>query len=123
MLFLAIRFLVEVLGLIGLGYWGVTAPVDTPWRIGLGIGAPLVLAIVWALVVAPNADNPLPLRARELIGTALLVLVAGMLVPAGQPGWGIALAAVVIVDQALILVAGAPGGAATIGATATKGSN
>lgn len=122
MLLLAVRFLAEILGLLGLGYWGATASVGTPWRVVLGIAAPLALAIVWALVVAPKADNPLSLRTRELIGTALLVLVAGMLALAGQPGWGIAFAAVVIADQALVLVLDVPGTVGTIGSTAMKGN-
>ena len=123
MLLLGIRFLVEILGLLALGYWGVMASSDTPWRIALAIGAPLALALAWALVVAPNADNRLPPRARELIGTGLLVLAAGALALAGQPGWAITLAVVVLVDQILILVLDVRGLAGAAGATASNGSH
>jgi hypothetical protein len=107
MLLLAIRFLVELAGVAALAFVGATAPSDPVLRVVLGISAPLALVVIWALAVAPKADNPLPLRARELIGTGLLVLVAAALVVTGQPGWGIALAGVVLVDQALILATGA----------------
>jgi hypothetical protein len=120
---LAIRFIVELLGLAGLAYWGAAASTDPVARIALSIGAPLVLAVVWALIVAPKADNPLSLRARGLIGTAVLVLVAGALAAAGQPEWGIAFAVVVVVDQSLILVLGFDDAARTMAAMAHLGSN
>ena len=121
MLLLAIRFLVELLGLAGLAYWGATTPAETVPRIALGIGAPLALAVLWGLVMAPKARNPLPLRVRGLLGTALLVLVAGAVAAAGQPGWGIAFAVVVVVDQALILALGLDDFATTMGAVLPEG--
>jgi hypothetical protein len=121
MLLLAIRFAVEVLGVIGLGYLGATVPAGFAPRLALGIGAPLALLAVWSLVVAPKARNPIPVRARELIGTALLVAVALALALAGQPGWGAGLAAIATADQILILAFDADGLAATLGANAPQG--
>ena len=123
MLLLAIRFIVELLGLAGLAYWGAVPPTETVPRVVLGIGAPLVLAVVWAIVVAPKARNPLSVRVRGLIGTALLVLVAAMIAAAGQPGWGSTFAVVVVVDQALILALGLDDMASTIGAMTPKETN
>ncbi len=100
---LAIRFLVELWGVIALGYVGANTGTDPGWRLVLGLGAPALLLVVWALLVAPKARNPVPHRLREVIGTALLVFVAAALAGAGQPGWGTALAALTIVDQILIL--------------------
>lgn len=121
MLLLAIRFLVEILGVVALGYVGATVPAATAWRLIVGIGAPAALIVVWALVVAPKADNPLPPRARELLGTGLLLLVAGALAAAGQPEWGIVFAAVVAADQALLLALNAGGIAAAIAPAAPEG--
>ncbi len=106
MLILAIRFLAELAGVAALGFVGATVPGETPLRVALGIGAPLALIVVWAIIVAPNARNRLPLRVRSLIGTALLVAVGGLLTIAGQPAWGIALVAVVLVDEALSIALG-----------------
>lgn len=103
MLLLATRFLAELAGVVALGYWGF-ASFAMPWRVVAGLGAPVHLVVAWALVVAPNADNPFPGRVRELIGTALLVGTGVALAAAGQPLAGLVLAAVVILDQALLIV-------------------
>jgi hypothetical protein len=44
MVVLAIRFLAELSGLAALGCLGATPPQEPPWRIALGLGAPLLLA-------------------------------------------------------------------------------
>jgi hypothetical protein len=106
---MATRFLAEVAGVAALAFVGATAPAETAGRIVLGIGAPVALVVLWALVVAPKAANPLPPLARELIGTALLVLVAGILGASGQPEWGIALAIAVLAGQWLVIVLGHSG--------------
>ena len=103
MLILAIRLAAELVGLVALGYWGASTQTELPARIGLWLVAPAALAIVWAIVVAPTARNRLPLAARGLIGTGLLLIAAGALVLAGQPWWAMAFAGVVVVDEALIL--------------------
>jgi len=122
MLLLAIRFLLELVGLGALAFVGATVPSETALRVVFGIGAPLGLAVVWALVAAPKADNPLPLRTRSLLGSALLVGVGLTLALAGQPAWGIGFAIAVIADQALIVLLGLDESTATIEALATKGS-
>jgi len=121
MLLLAVRFLVELLGLGALALVGATAPSNAVWRVVLGVGAPLAFAVVWGLVAAPKAKNNLPLRARSLIGTLLLLGVAALIAMAVQPGWGIVFAAVVVVDQALILVFNLDD-APTLSATAPGGN-
>jgi hypothetical protein len=103
MVLLATRLIVELLGVAALGFWGAHASVDAPLRIALAIGSPVALVVLWAVVVAPKAHNPIPLRARGLIGTGLLVLVAVALASAGQPGWAVVFAGVVVADEALIL--------------------
>ena len=122
MLLLAIRFLLELVGLGAFAFVGATVPSEPVLRVVFGIGTPLALAVVWALVAAPKADNPLPLRARSLLGSALLVGVGLTLVLAGQPAWGIGFAIAVVVDQALIVLLGLDESATTIEALATKGS-
>lgn len=118
---LAIRFLAELLGLVALGYWGATLPLTVPWRVAIAIGAPLALALVWALAIAPNADSPLPPRARELVGTGLLLVVGGLLAASGQTGLAMAYAGLVVVDQALLLALDVGGaGPASAGASSQR---
>jgi hypothetical protein len=101
---IGLRFVVELLGVAALGYSGFATLDGMPWRLVAGIGAPALLIAVWALVVAPNADNALQPRARELIGTGLLLVAAAALARAGQPAPAAALAATVLVNQVLLIV-------------------
>ena len=44
---LALRFLLELCALGALGYWGFKTGSTTSSKIGLGLGVPLVAAVVW----------------------------------------------------------------------------
>ena len=101
---LALRFLLELAGLAALAYWGWQAADSLPLRLVYAVLAPLALAVVWALVVAPGADNPIPQQTRMLIGTLLLLVAAGALAAAGVPALAGALAVLVVVNQALLMI-------------------
>jgi hypothetical protein len=51
---LALRFLLELCALAALAYWGFQLGKGLIAKIGLGIGAPLLAAVVWATLVAPQ---------------------------------------------------------------------
>lgn len=121
MLLLAIRFLVEIAGVLGIAFVGATVPSEMIFRVVFGIGLPVALIVVWAMVVAPKADNDLPQRLRQVIGSLLLVGVGIALALAGQPGWGMALAAITLADHGLIALLGLEDPSATLGAMASEG--
>lgn len=101
----ALRFLLELAGIAGAAYWGWHTGTGA-LRILLAIVAPLVLIAVWALVVAPKADNPLDPTTRQLVGSALLLAVAAGAWSTGL-GWPAAVfAGLVIVNQVLMLLLG-----------------
>ena len=95
---LALRFIVEVMAVGAVGYWGFNNSGLRFGRIALGIGASLALIVVWALLVAPHGANPLSQPQRDVIGTALLVLAAGALAETGHPTAAVAFGVVVIVN-------------------------
>ena len=70
---LALRFLLELCALGALGYWGFKTGSATLAKIGLGIGTPLVAAVVWAIFVSPQASVQLP----RILVLLLQVLVFG----------------------------------------------
>ena len=70
---LALRFLLELCALGALGYWGFKTGNTTIAKIALGVGAPLVAAVVWAVFVSPQASVQLP----GLVILVLQVLVFG----------------------------------------------
>lgn len=64
---LAVRFLLELCVLATVGYWGFKTGSGWFLKILLGIGAPLLIAIIWGTFGAPKA-------AYHLQGFPLLVL-------------------------------------------------
>lgn len=56
---LAIRFLLELCALATLGYWGFHTGQGFLLRLGLGLGSPLALAVLWGMFGSPNAAYPL----------------------------------------------------------------
>jgi hypothetical protein len=104
---LVLRFIVEVLGIAALAYAGFHIPGSALVKAVAGIGAPLVLIIVWALVVAPNTSNGLQQVHKDLIGTVLLLLAAGALALTGRSALGIGFAILVGSNAALMFTFGA----------------
>jgi hypothetical protein len=56
-----LAFLLELAALAALGYWGFHVGRGVPAKILLGIGAPVLAAVVWGLFAAPRARFTLPL--------------------------------------------------------------
>ena len=99
---LAVRFVVELAGLAGLGVWGAGATSNSVGRVILAIAAPLAAAGIWGVWSAPKATRRLP--GNGLLGLELALLgaaVAGLL-DAGHPLAAGALGAVAIVNGAFL---------------------
>jgi hypothetical protein len=64
---LALTFFLELSALIGLAYWGFQTGPTSIAKFVLGIGAPLVAVVVWALFGAPRADWHLEGVARVIL--------------------------------------------------------
>jgi len=52
---LALAFLLELCMLAALGYWGFITGESSVSRISLGLGAPLLAAIIWGTFLSPKA--------------------------------------------------------------------
>lgn len=99
---LSLAFVLELGALVALGYWGFRTGDTAPARWLLGIGAPLVAALVWGLFVAPKAVRPAPLPAKLLL-KALVFRAAAALIVAGHTALGRAFLAVVAVNEGILL--------------------
>lgn len=67
---LGVRFLLEILALIILGYWGLKLKHGTTLKVVIGIGAPLLPAVIWGMFGAPKARfrlSGIPFLFLELI--------------------------------------------------------
>jgi predicted acyltransferase len=103
---LALRFALELFGIGALAYWGFTSANSVVPPVVLGVGAALALIVVWSLVAAPKARNPLRQRQRSLIGTGLLLGTAVALGATGQPGVALAFAVLVVANQGMLILFG-----------------
>jgi hypothetical protein len=100
-----LRFLLELVGVVALGYWGVTVGPSLPTQVLLAIAAPVALIIVWALFIAPRAIYPIPRLAQAIGGGLLLEVAAVALVLAGLPIAGVVFGALIAIDTAALALA------------------
>jgi hypothetical protein len=103
---LAQRFLLELCALGALGYWGFKTGNAIITKIVLGVGAPLVAAVVWGVFVSPQAPVQLP----GLLVLVLQVLVFGSaaaaLVATGHRTLALVFAVIVVINAVLMYVWG-----------------
>ncbi len=101
---LALRFLLELVALAALAYWGATTAASRALRILLAVVAPTVAAIAWFLFVAPNAR----VDAGPIVRLAVELLVFGAatagLLARGRPGLALLLALTYIANRVLMSV-------------------
>ncbi|MEU7629776.1 DUF2568 domain-containing protein [Nocardia sp. NPDC049220] len=66
---LMLAFVMELVALAALALWGWKAANETPVKLVLAVGIPLLAAVAWALVAAPNAtfDHPLLAVVTKLV--------------------------------------------------------
>ena len=101
---LALRFVLELCALAALSYWGFHTGSSEAGRWFLGIGAPLVAAVVWGLFIAPRRRFGVPTAAW--VGLQIVVFGAALaaLFAADEPTLAIVFGALVVVNAALMIV-------------------
>lgn len=95
---LGLAFLLELALLASFGYWGFTTNWGMIARFGLGLGVPVVVAIIWGCFEAPRATWPLPEPWHLLLKLALFGLGVAALFLAGRRGTGIAFAIIIVIN-------------------------
>jgi hypothetical protein len=103
---LALRFVLELVALAALAYWGFHTGRTAIADVVLGLGAPLVAAVVWGAFAAPKSSRRLRGGALLAVQSAVFAAAAIALAAAGQPVLAIAFALVVVVNSVLLQVLG-----------------
>jgi hypothetical protein len=98
----AVAFLTELAAIAALAYAGAQA------SLALGVLLPVAFVVVWALVASPRARVQLSVRPKVAVRCTLLLASALALGLAGQWPLALVLAAVVVVDQAVLVALGRP---------------
>jgi hypothetical protein len=101
---LALRFLLELLALYSLGYWGWTQHNGLDrilWTIGLPLGA----AVLWGTLRGPGHPGPAPVVVPGWVRLGVEALVFGggvwALFAASKQSWGLAFLAALLVHYLL----------------------
>jgi hypothetical protein len=98
----AVRFLLELCALGALGYWGFRTGSDTAVKIALGIGIPVVTAVLWMIFGAPGAPRQVHRPWHLVLEVLILGGAALALYAAGSHALALALAAAVVVNEILL---------------------
>ena len=101
---LGIAFLLELCVLAALAYWGFQTADSLLLKIVLGIGAPLLVAVIWGRFMAPTSKGRLT-GLRYLLAKLVIFGVAAIaLAVAGQVTLAIIFAIVSVINQILLIV-------------------
>jgi hypothetical protein len=101
---LLLRFLLELCILVALGYWGFKTGQQTAVQIGLGIGSPLLFAVVWGIFLAPASSRRL--REPWLLIAELIIfgLAVAALYSTGQRYLAGAFGLIYVINKMLMYV-------------------
>jgi hypothetical protein len=99
---LLLRFLLELCMLGAVGYWGFSTADGAAAQALLGVGAPLLMAVVWGVFVSPKASVPLPPVAWAALQAVLFGAAAVALATFASPALAASFLVVVAANGALM---------------------
>lgn len=101
---LGLRFLLELGLLAAFGYWGFKIGGSTLTRFGLGLGAPLLAALLWGIFLAPASARRLAEPGRLLAEVVIFGAAAAALVSAGRSTVAWIFGILVVLNKILMLI-------------------
>ncbi|MBO8164250.1 MAG: YrdB family protein [Brevibacillus sp.] len=103
---LALRFFLELCALAALGYWGFQTGKGLLLKMVLGIGAPLLIAIVWAILGSPSAPLKLSAPLHLLLELVVFGIPAIALYASGKQDLAWIYGVVVVINRVLMYIWG-----------------
>jgi hypothetical protein len=101
---LALRFVLELFALGAVGYWGFQVGKDGPLRWLMALGAPALLAIIWAVFGSPKAVVKLSMPLHFFVEVLTFGLPALALYLVGKQQIAIIYIILVIINRGLMFV-------------------
>lgn len=101
-----VAFLLELLAVAALAWWGFAFDGPVVVRILLGIAAPAAMIGIWGSLLAPKARRRLPMPWLVVAKVVVFGVAALALGAAGGVWFGVAFAAVAVVNLGLAVVWG-----------------
>jgi hypothetical protein len=103
---LLVRFLLELCLLLALGYWGFKTGQVMIVKIGLGLGLPLVAAVIWGIFLAPASNRRLQEPWLLLVELILFGAAFAALYNTGQRSLTLAFGLIYVINKILIVIWG-----------------
>ncbi len=101
---LGVRFVLELCILVIVGYWGFKTGSSTAMKFLLGIGSPILFAVVWGIFLAPKSSMKLTEPWLFLMEFILFGLAGWALYSTGQINLTIAFGVIYILNKILMLI-------------------
>ncbi|MCG7344766.1 YrdB family protein [Sporosarcina sp. ACRSL] len=98
---LAIRFMLEMCGLVAVSYWGFQTGSGFLMKAVLGIGSPFLLATIWGIFVAPKSALRVKGSGRVVLELIIFGVAALAIYDVGKLTLAIILAIVAVVSSIL----------------------
>ena len=99
-----LAFFLELAMLAGLGYWGFYGDKNVLAKWILGIGLPVVVAVVWGMLFAPKAAHRLNVTGGTLLSLILFLLAATAVFYTQHPVLAIIFAVTAVINRVLIVI-------------------
>ncbi|OME89732.1 MULTISPECIES: YrdB family protein [Paenibacillus] len=100
---LAIRFILELILLFSIGYWGFHYGSGLMAQVALGIGLPLLAAVIWGMTISPKARIKLPHAVVLLIEFLIFATAVACQVSSGFITFAIVFAFVALVNRLIVI--------------------
>lgn len=101
---LLVRFLLELCMLAAVGYWGFKNQSGWGMKIILGIGLPILMAVLWGSFIAPKATYPLSGISHLALEMILLGSGAVALCASGKPTLGWIYTIILVANKVLLVL-------------------
>jgi hypothetical protein len=101
---LGVAFLLELCMLAALGYWGFQTGSSGLVKVVLGIGGPVIAAVIWGFFLAPRSTRRVHDPWHLLLQLIIFGVAAVALAAAGQPTLSVVFAILCLVNVILLRV-------------------
>ena len=101
---LAVAFFLELTALGAFAYWGFQVGGDTILPFVLGIGTPVLGAVIWGIFAAPKSSRRLRGSAYLIFKVAFFAVAILALIVANSPILALILAVIFVINTLLIAV-------------------
>ncbi|MCM3570159.1 YrdB family protein [Neobacillus mesonae] len=101
---LAIRFLLEICALMALGYWGFHTGNGKVTKALLGVGVPILIAVIWGVFGSPKAKFKLSMTPQIFLELVVFGIPVIALLVVGKTQLALIYGICVVINRLLMIV-------------------